>query len=156
MRLSILFALPLLLLAGCGGDDGDGGCGTDTSLHVNPSDVGQYAATYTPSGTATSGKRDFRISVTTDGTVGGFARDPAVSAEFESVLTGSVRNTSDACGTGQTYVELNFTLPGGNPEALVAQRGTEAKFTGSYPVRAAGTTATIGTLVVTPVIQTAQ
>lgn len=153
---SLLLGLPLLILAGCGGSDDDGGCGTDTALRPDARYVGQYAATYTPSAGATGGSREFRLSVVTDGTVGGFARNPAGSAEFESVVSGRALNTSDACGTGITYLDLNFTLPGGTAETLNAQRDTKDTLIGSFRIVGVvdGKPATLGTLVVTPVIET--
>lgn len=152
---SLLLVLPLLVAAGCGGDDG--GCGTSADLRADPTYAGQYAASYAPR-TGAVGARDFRLSVLSDGRLGGYARDPAAGARFEAEVSGTALNTSNACGTGRTYLQLSYALAGGEPQTLAAHRDVDDDLVGTFPVEGTvdGKTGTIGTLTVERVAVTTE
>ena len=151
LRLALL-ALPFALLVGCGGDNGGGGCVTTTDLNPNPSYAGSYAATYTPRQGAIGGSLEFTLNVAADGTVVGSVHNPSTAPDTDADVTGSVLNTSDACGTGRTYVELHYAIAGEETQTLFAQRDVGGTIAATFAVKdvASGTDRTLGSLELQP------
>lgn len=124
---SVLAAILIASMGGCGGEILSGPCGGADFGTANPTYIGSYSGTYTNAGSSATAKDlTFDLSLTQTGAVSGTATEP--SSGRTAAVTGNVIDWFNPCGPDTLNATIKFTFAGETARTVYGSHNLKIPF----------------------------